>query len=389
MRVVAAEILPLHLPFKTTFRHAGKLRRWSDSIVVKLYGEDGTTGYGEGVARPYVTGEQVAACVRHMQEVLWPAVAQADYPAPTAAGSPLDWLTRISTTLPDRPPPAGTIAWHGARCAFECALIDLLLKTHNLSLAKFLAPKRREVVYSGVIGLGSSFKTILTALYFRRLGVRDYKLKVSSESSLARRVRLVEAIIGKHARLRIDANGAFTAQAAPRLVNELAGASVACIEQPLARGSVRQLAHLQRAVPVPIMADESIVTASDAAALIKERACGYFNLRLAKNGGVVNTLKLAQVAAHAGVRIQLGCQVGETAILAALGRHVAAHLEQVEFVEGSYGPRLLVEDVSNTPVTFAKAGKAALLDGPGLGIVVNDCTVHKYAQRSLHLGERQ
>ena len=68
--------------------------------------------------------------------------------------------------------------------------------------------------------------------------------------------------------------------------------------------------------------------------------------------------------------VQVGSQVGETAILSAAGRHLAAALPAVAFVEGSYGTLLLAEDVSIETVRFGHRGEAPILSGPGLGIRV-------------------
>jgi muconate cycloisomerase len=100
---------------------------------------------------------------------------------------------------------------------------------------------------------------------------------------------------------------------------------------------------------------------------------------LSKNGGIGRTLELARIAIRAGLKLQLGCQVGETAILSAAGRHVAAYLEDLVFVEGSYGSLLLTEDVSENNITFGQGGKAPALQGPGLGVKVSEDRLRKYA----------
>ena len=87
-----------------------------------------------------------------------------------------------------------------------------------------------------------------------------------------------------------------------------------------------------------------------------------------------------------GLQLQLGCQVGETAILSAAGRHVAAYLEDLVFVEGSYGNLLLTEDVSENNVTFGQGGKAPVLQGPGLGVKVCEDRLRKYADTITRLG---
>ena len=65
MKIIGATLYTLRIPFVEAFSHSGKVRAYSDSIVVRLTAEDGTVGYGEGVPRSYVTGETVEACINH------------------------------------------------------------------------------------------------------------------------------------------------------------------------------------------------------------------------------------------------------------------------------------------------------------------------------------
>ena len=135
------------------------------------------------------------------------------------------------------------------------------------------------------------------------------------------------------------------------------------------------------------MADESLVTLDDARRLAEAGACGFFNLRVAKLGGVVRTLEVAEIARRAGIGLQVGCQVGETSILSALGRHIAAHLPDVAFVEGSYAHHLLSGDVSRRAVDFGAGGIAPYLTGPGIGVDVDDRLVRRYSVETITCGE--
>ena len=76
---------------------------------------------------------------------------------------------------------------------------------------------------------------------------------------------------------------------------------------------------------------------------------------------------VARRAAAAGLDVHVGSHVGETAILSAAGRHLAAGLEPTVFVEGSYGTLLLVEDVSDDGLRFGHRGDAPVLTRPGWG----------------------
>ena len=136
---------------------------------------------------------------------------------------------------------------------------------------------------------------------------------------------------------------------------------------------------------LPVMADESLVTLEQARQLIDQRACDYFNIRLSKCGGITGSLAIAKLAQQAGIKIQVGAQVGETGILSAAGRMFAAHLPALEFAEGSFGAWLLTEDVTFEDVSFGYAGIAPLLRTRGLSVTVKDETLERLAVEKIEL----
>src|SRR3712207_6009633 len=100
MRIKSCTIYALGIPFVEAFAHSTKSRTHSDSIVVRLEGADGTVGYGEGIARSYVTGETVETSVKQIRRVLWPAVARHDYEALAPDANPIDALSPLDEALP-------------------------------------------------------------------------------------------------------------------------------------------------------------------------------------------------------------------------------------------------------------------------------------------------
>ena len=382
MRIEELTIFCLRIPFVEAFRHSSSSRSFADSIVVRVRAEDGTVGYGEGLARPYVTGETVESLVSHIANRLWPAVMRADYGDITPRKDPLTALSSINKSLLEKK--GDVIAWHGARTAIELALIDCLLRSQGLSLGKILPAQCSSITYSGVITAGSIEAALRHARYFKLFGIKYLKLKIDGTNPVER-VAAIRRAVGSEISLRVDANGAYDAPTAAKILSALQEFGIAAAEQPIKRSSPTELAHLRANSPIPIVVDESLVTIEDARALVNTRACDYFNLRLSKCGGIFRTLQMARLAAGAGLRIQFGSHVGETAILSAAGRHLAAHLEHVDFVEGSYGSLLLAEDVSRDSVVFGHGGVAPLLRGPGLGIQVREEVLHKYARNIISL----
>ncbi len=59
-RVDSLTIYRLRIPFHQAFSHALQSREESDAVIVKITGSDGGSGFGEGLARAYVTGETTA-----------------------------------------------------------------------------------------------------------------------------------------------------------------------------------------------------------------------------------------------------------------------------------------------------------------------------------------
>ncbi len=217
MRMTEATIFCLRIPFVEAFSHSTSARVYSDSIVVRVTAADGTVGYGEGVARPYVTGETVESCVTYIVSELWPAVARTDYADISRSHDPLSALSSIIDSLPDHEA-EGLIAGHGARTAIELALIDCLLRSQKLSLGELLPAKRPSVTYSGVITAGSADAAVRHARYLKLFGIKHLKIKIGATNPVAR-VAAIRRAVGPETSLRVDANGAYDPETANRVLS--------------------------------------------------------------------------------------------------------------------------------------------------------------------------
>ncbi len=57
MTIKTLKLFAVAVPLKKVVRHASFARSSSENLVVRVTLADGVVGYGEGVPRPYVTGE--------------------------------------------------------------------------------------------------------------------------------------------------------------------------------------------------------------------------------------------------------------------------------------------------------------------------------------------
>jgi len=377
MKIVSACIYALNIPFVESFGHNLHERKNSDSIIVKLTMDSGVSGYGEGVPRPYVTGETQKSSIEHIKNKLLPRIIGADL-SDITIHTALSYINERLSVYNDH----DKIKWNASSCAVELAFIDCLFRSNNASVTTVLPAQVQEVTYSAVISTGSIDKVERIAQQCKSAGFNYIKLKVSQAEDIEK-VALVRSIMGKTASIRLDANCAFSTKTAIRFLDAVEQYTIECIEQPLPREDIADLADLRMNSPVALMADESIVTITDARELIEEKSVDYFNLRISKCGGLFNPLAIAQLAQSAEIGLQVGCQVGETAILSAAGRHFAAHLKDVRFIEGSYGTHLLTDDISKEDITFGVGGKASILKGVGLGIKVQEHLLERFAEKII------
>ncbi len=380
MRFTSAKLFLLEIPFAASFRHSRAERTSSASAVLRLEDGHGSVGYGEGLPRPYVTGETLETLRQAIVRHFWPAIAGLELPEAVVEDG-REVLEKVSSFLTD--PPGGFIN-PAARCATELAVLDTLLKSRGLSLGSLLTPVQGMVQYAGAISLENAEAAFRQARLLRLMGMTRAKVKIA-RTGYEDLIAAVRRGLGPGAVIGVDANGDFDETTALRMMEALAPLGVSFVEQPLPREDFSALRHLHARAPLPIAVDESLVTITDAEALVREKSCDIFNLRISKCGGLLRTLRIAELGRRSGLRLHFGCQVGETALLSAAGRHLAAHLGSLDHIEGSYGELLLREDLSEGNTRFGYGGLAPLLEGPGLGVMVREDVLNKYAVEIIDL----
>ena len=340
-RPIKLDIYRTAIPMRR-FEHAAAGRDLAEAVVVRLECSDGQVGWGETLPRPYVTGETLETVVRDIAQVIWPGLSS----------RPLR-REELEQAIPVRAPDGRCI--HAAACAVELAALRWALAP-----AEIAAPISARV--SGVLGWREPAQTAWRLRLMRWLGLRDFKLKLGlGEETDAENLRLVRRKIGRavaagRLSLRVDVNGGWSAAETPERTAELKALGVCCVEQPVFC-TAGELADLAERCRLPLMADESLLTDADAQTLLRTPSRVWWNLRLSKNGGLLRTLKLCELARRHGVPFTLGCMVGESSILSAAQRWLLSMGASPRFVEGNYGRFLLAGDVTKRSLRFGRGGR--------------------------------
>jgi muconate cycloisomerase len=387
VKIVELTACQVRIPLRRPIRHASHRRTETDNLVVRCVLDDGTVGHGEGVPRDYVTGETVDSALD--------LLGRSDLAAQLAPCTDFTAAVALAEQLRLAPVPGDErgIGGNAARCAVELALLDAFGRSFEKPLSAvtaLLAPDchqpRPRVRYSGAITSARGLKLRVVAWIQRFFGFAQMKVKVGiAGQDDPARLRTVRRCMGQAVDLRIDANEAWSPDEAAARIEELLPAGITAVEQPLAHEHAGRLAELRKRVKVPIMLDESLCGRVDAERAIAEGWCDLFNVRLSKCGGFIPSLRLVQLARRHGLNCQLGCQVGETAVLSAAGRHFAASVGGLRYVEGSYDRYLVREALGTVDLTFRRGGWAPALTGPGLGVDVDPTRLAGVQVRSVRL----
>ena len=342
-------------------------RTHSENLVVKVVTDSGVVGFGEGIARQYVTGEVMEASLRFLQDHLIP---QLNGFHPSGPSELIEVLAELLSEDNRAQAPA-------ACCALELAILDAAGKTWSQSVAQMLGGGDQPLIYSAVIPMMSppSFHRLLQVI--RDMEMSFVKIKVGNERD-TEVLSLAREILGHEVDLRVDANGAWSSEEAQKRIEAMMAYGISAVEQPVPKEDIQGLKRLSEQVEIPIIADESLCLERDAKKLTSLDACQVFNLRLSKCGGILAANRLYEIARKKEIAAQLGCQVGETGILSAAGRQLASS-RKLLYLEGSYSSYLLQDDIVNEPVEFGPGGVAQPLAGHGLGVSVNEETLQRLA----------
>lgn len=383
----------VRIPLKKKVKHASHERQSTDSLVVSCRLSDGTVGWGEGLPREYVTGDTIEDDMRLYEQSDWLALLAGEI------STLADAVARVDRIQFDEHDPHGRQAFgNPLRCAVELAVLDAVSKSLGVSLstlfdclpeAEPLRKRRSHVNYSGVITSTSMTKVKWYARGFRWAGFKHCKLKVGVEGvDDVELLTFVRKHLGNKIELRVDANEAWNRDNLLENIERIQPFQVVALEQPVPHEQIGVIAELKSQIAIPVMLDESLCSLSDAKRAIDGNCCDSFNIRLSKCGGLINSVRLAKIACEAGLTFQLGCQVGETGILSAAGRHFLTNIDGWIAGEGSFDRFLVAERLTKEDLTFGWGGKAPALKGPGLGVTVDNHAVERVtvAQKRADIG---
>lgn len=320
------------------------------NVFTKVITNSGIVGFGCAAPDLEVTGETEKSVLKVAKDVIEPMLRGSDSLRYSYQ------LNKLIAPLKNHP---------SALAMIDMALFDIMGKKANLPVYKLLGGFREKIKTSITIGILPINETVSTAKEFVEQGFSILKIKGGTDvDEDIERMKKVRETVGKSILLRFDANQGYSVYESLKFVEETRKVKIEILEQPTQKQEPDLLGRVTNNVPIPVMADESLMNLVDAFKLARKDLVDTVNIKLMKVGGIDVALKINSVAKAANLEVMVGC-MDESALGIAAGLHFALAKPNVFYADLD-GHLDLLDDPASGAVILKK-GTLYPTDNPGLG----------------------
>lgn len=350
MKLEAVELIRMDVPLKSAFRTS-----FSSVNLHQVVWAHVITDVGEGWAecganeRPDYSSEFHNGAATVIKDFLLPQLF--------ALGSDL-----IAESV------APTLEWvkghRMAKAVVETAILDAQLRSTNTSFATYLGAVKDKVPAGVSVGIMDSLPELMKFVEgYLADGYLRIKLKIEPGWDYEP-VKLVRETFGPDLLLQVDANTAYTREDFD-LLKKLDEFNLLLIEQPMNEEDMLGHAKLADYIETPVCLDESIVSADIARDAIELGAAEIINIKPSRVGGYLESKKIHDVSAKAGIPVWCGGML-ETGIGRAANLALAALPNFTLPGDTSASARYFETDVTEPFVLVD--GHVKVPTGPGIGV---------------------
>jgi L-alanine-DL-glutamate epimerase-like enolase superfamily enzyme len=362
LQIQEIELYKLSIPLKEPFITSLGRDDNAENVLVKIITREGIIGFGE--CSPYmpITGESQDTCFivgQYFARILKGKNALAIEECVAS----MDKLIYGNTSI---------------KSAFDMALYDIASQHAGLPLYKFLGGKNNKTIVTDyTVSIGDPEKMAADAIKIKQWGYPFIKIKLGNNGDTdVLRIKAIREAVGNEIPLRIDANQGWNVDEAIKTLQALAKYDIQHCEEPIPKWDFMQLPKVRKASPIPIMSDESCGDEHDAERLIYIGACDYFNIKLAKSGGLFKALKMVKLAEANNIHLQVGAMLESRLAMTAFA-HFSLCSPLIEHYDFDTA-LMFIEDPVTGGIIYEKNGVIKVPETPGLGATIDDKILSRF-----------
>jgi L-alanine-DL-glutamate epimerase-like enolase superfamily enzyme len=362
LNITDVEIFLFDIPLVAPFRIAIGEMKAANDLLVRVRTDQGVIGLGEACPFPPITGETQAtnaAAARAIRDMLIgkdPLAIEA-------------LLREIGPLVHSNP---------SAVAAFDMALYDILGKVAGLPLFRLFGGAKNQFETDITTSIDTLEAMRAESKKYADMGYKTIKVKVGLDPDQDfARLEAIRGAVGPQVAIRIDANQGWTVPQAIYALKKMAALNIEFCEQPVLASDTAGLKAVRAQSPIAIMADEALFGPADAIKLIRAEACDTFNIKVMKAGGILNSIRIAHIAAAANMRCMVGCML-ETRLALTAAAHVVASQANIVYADLDGNSEHVTDPIVDGMTV--KAGTLTLPERPGLGCDVDPAFVKKLAK---------
>ncbi len=354
MRIEDVEVVNLHFtyPEGLGFRYAGGQVTARVTSLVLIRTDTGLTGIGAAYSHPDLVRVIIEGNLRdHL------------------IGEDPDEIDGLWNKL------YGLTRWYGRKGAamsaiggIDIALWDLRGKAAGTPVWRLLGAQRgvAEAYASGLFWHDDVSELEREAGRHRDRGFRRVKMRLGRNWDYdLEALRAAARGIGSDGLVHVDGSHRYDDETAIRMGQILAEVGVAWFEEPFPPEDLDRYVALRRQLRVPLAAGENEFGVQGFRELIRAGAIDIVQSDACRTGGISEVLRVADMAAAAGLRVAPHTWSDAVALVA--NAHVVAALPHGLTVEVDQTGNPFIEELLSEPLRIVD-GQLLLSDAPGLGI---------------------
>jgi len=366
MKIVSLEVFPASIAYSHVERSSRVNRSGVTDVVVRLTTDSGLVGWGESCSGADTAS--IEAAVRSMAKFVvgrdpWDSEAIAR----DVFGAGL-WEYR---------PMTGNFAFAG----IDMALWDLCGKAAGQPLYRLFGGAQRETVnYFCYLSQGRPDDLAAQCRDAVKAGYTCFYLKVGVDAAAEEEMlEAIRATVGASAKIRIDANEAWSVPEAVRLLTRWHERfDIDFAEAPVRATPHALMLDLRKRVPVALCANEGLGRQADVVSMIESHAADVLCFSSYWVGSLRRFHTLSHLAALHGQSV-IKHTHGEFGIAAAAGHHMMLALPNVD-VGVQQTAAMMEDDILADRLPIADGPDWGLVDRPGLGVEIDEDRLARYVE---------